>query len=662
LTVRYRFDDVQIDVQGFRLLKGEKVLTIEPKALNLLIFLVENRGRLLDRRGLIDAVWKDAFVTDHVLNRAIGQLRKVLEDDPKAPRYIETVHTLGYRFIPEVEVEKSESPDPNPTIPQVNLKTSQGQQKTVASGQQLAGSSDAGHPSLKSTHGGEDAASVPWTLTGWRTAVLVGCVLALAAGVVAFWMKGRPSRVLKAAQIRALAVLPLENLSGDASQDYLADGMTDELIAGLGQISALRVISQTTAMQYKNAKKSLPQIAKELNVDAVVEGSVVRSGDRIRIAAQLIVAPADKQLWAHSYEGDLKDALALENQVSSAVAEQIRIALTPSEKIQLAGTRQVNPRAYEAFLKGNFFEQTLRWGSTQKALEYYQQSAQVDPNFAPAYVGIARSYNFLVDQGILPIGEGTADADAAIAKALELDPSSGEAYAGRAYNLLKFHWDFPGAERDFRHALELDPNSSTAHEGLGNYFVLQGRFDEGVQEMSRAEDLDPLSAALKTDYCDMLRLARRLDQAIAKCNAALELAPDVGWVLEAAGEVHEDKGEYSEAHRFWSKAGDNATTIGVWDEIHRVPGVKGAFDAWLKKQKQPQDPLYLSVAYANLGRKDLAFECLEKAYEQRAGFTDMINMPVDPAFDVLRSDPRFDAFLRRAGLPPQPSIHLAQVW
>ena len=476
------------------------------------------------------------------------------------------------------------------------------------------------------------------------------------------WFERHGSLASRGATIRSLAVLPLENLSGDASQDYLADGMTDELITGLGQISALRVISRTTAMQYKKAQKSLPQIAKELNVDAVVEGSVVRSGDRIRIAAQLIAAPADKQLWAHSYEGDLKDALALENQVSSAVAEQIRIALTPGEKMQLAGTRQVNPRAYEAFLKGNFFEQTLRWGSTQKALEYYQQSAQLDPNFAPAYVGIARSYNFLVDQGVLPIGEGTADADAAVSKALELDPGLGEAYAGRAFNLLRFHWDFPGAERDFRHALELDPNSSSAHWGLGIYFVILGRFDEGMQEMSRAEDLDPLSAPLKTNYCDLLRLARRLDQAIAKCDAALELAPDFGLALDSAGEVHEDKREYSEAHKFWSKAGHDATTVGVWDEIHRVPGVKGTFDAWLKKQKHPQNALYLSVAYANLGRKDQAFEWLEKAYEQRSDIPDMIEMPVDPAFDVLRSDPRFDAFLRRAGLPPQPSIHFAQMW
>jgi TolB-like protein/DNA-binding winged helix-turn-helix (wHTH) protein len=662
VTVRYRFDDVQIDVQGFRLIKGAKVLAIEPKALNLLIFLVENRGRLLDRRGLIDAVWKEAFVTDHVLNRAIGQLRKVLEDDPKEPRYIETVHTLGYRFIAEVEREKSEPAAPTPAIAQLEPQAGQTEQKTVTSGQEFADSSRAAHPSLQPKQGAADTSSVPRTLPDRRAAVLIGCTLLLAAGVVAFWVKARTSRVLNAAQIRSLAVLPLENLSGDASQDYLADGMTDELITGLGQISALRVISQTTAMQYKKARKSLPQIAKELNVDAVVEGSVVRSGDRIRIAAQLIAAPADKQLWAHSYEGDLRDVLGLQNQVASAVAEQIRIALTPNEKIQLAGTRQVNPRAYEALLKGDYFEQTTSPEPERKALQYYQQSAQLDPSFAPAYVGIARSYNFLVDQGVFPIGEGTADADAAVSRALELDPGLGDAYAGRAFNLLRFHWDFPGAERDFRHALELDPNSSTAHEGLGTYFVILGRFDEGMQEMSRAEDLDPLSSRLKTNYCEMLRLARHLDQAIAKCNAAVELAPNYGWALDTAGEVYEEKRDYSTAHKIWSKEGYDAPTIGVWDELHRVPGTKGNFDAWLKNQKDPQNSFFLSIAYANLGRKDQAFVWLEKAYEQRSGIPEMINMPVDSAFDPLRSDPRFDAFLRRVGLPPQPSVHFTQTW
>jgi len=275
-------------------------------------------------------------------------------------------------------------------------------------------------------------------------------------------------------------------------------------------------------------------------------------------------------------------------------------------------------------------------------------------------VGLARSYNYMVDTGLLPVGEATADADAAIAKALELDPSLGEAYAGRAWNLLRFHWDFPGAERDFRHALELDPNSSSAHEGLGSYFMAMGRFDEGLQEMSQAEAIDPLSARLKADYCSLLEIAGRLDEAIAKCNQSIELAPNYGFALEMTGEVYEAKGEYPEAHKFWAKEGVDATSMAVWDELHGVPKVKGAFDAWLKKQKGPPNPYFYSIAYAHTGRKDEAFAWLEKAYEQRDGYPYMINTAVDPAFEPLRSDPRFDAFLRRAGLPPQRNVRTTQ--
>ena len=663
MTVRYRFDDVEIDIQGFRLSKGGKTLIIEPKALNLLIFLVENRGRLLERKGIIDAVWKEAFVTDHVLNRAIAQLRKILEDDPKEPHYIETVHTIGYRFIAKVETEKSGSEEPSPAATRIAPEGGQARQEAIAPNLQQPGFPGADQPSFQPEQERDDSRSRPRTLPARRKAVLAGFIIMLAVGVVAFWMKARTNRVLNAAQIRSLAVLPLRNLSGDDSQDYLAEGMTDELITGLGQISALRVISQTTAMQYKNAKKSLPQIAKELNVDAVVEGSVVRSGDRIRIAAQLIAVPGDEQLWAHSYEGDLRNVLDLENQVSSAVADQIRIGLTPNEKMQLSGVRQVNPGAYDAWLKGNYFEQTITRESEQKALQYYRQSSQMDPSFAPSYVGIARSYNYLVDVGLVPFGEGTADADASISKALEIDPGSGEAYAGRAFNLLRFHWDFPGSERDFRRALELDPNSSSAHEGLGSYLVILGRFDEGVQEMSRAENLDPLSPRLKTNFCETLRLARRLNQAVAKCNEAVEIAPNYSWALETLGEVYEENRQYSEAHRAWTKEGYDAATIAVFDELHKVPGVKSNFDALRKRQKDSQDdPFPLSIAYANLGRKDEAFDLLEKAYERRVGIPEMINIPVDPAFDSLRSDPRFDAFLRRVGLPPQPSVPLPHTW
>jgi TolB-like protein/DNA-binding winged helix-turn-helix (wHTH) protein/tetratricopeptide (TPR) repeat protein len=645
---RYTFDDVQIDLQSFRLLKDGKVVPVEPKALNLLIFLVENRGRLVERRELIDAVWGDAFVTDHVLNYSIGQLRKGLVDDAKKPRYIETVPTRGYRFIAAVEAEELETAAaaPIPTelehVPQPALN----RQQPAESG---AGKVDGIAPVFL---GRLPSRAVP--IVGFALLIVV-------VGVVSFWVEGRGSHASSSIPIRSLAVLPLENLSGDTSQEYLADGMTDELITGLGQISALQVISRTTAMQYKNAHKSLPQIAKELNVDAVVEGSVVRSGERIRIAAQLIEAPADRQIWARSFEGDMQDVLGLQNQVAGAVAEQIRIKLTVKEQTELADTRQVDPQAYEAFLKGHFFEQNTP-ETLRKSIQFYKQAVQLDPSFARAYVGIARSTNYLSNWGTIPRGEAAATSDAEIAKALELEPDLGEAYTERGWTRLLFHWDFPGAERDFQHALELDPGSSDTHSGLSAYDSIMGRSDESLQEIRRAMQLDPLSLEVNTDYCRSLEAARRYDDAVAQCKAALELDPNFKYALYYLGEYYERKRDYPEAHKIWERYGGcDASCIAMEDEIHGAPGVAGAFDAWLKAQKKQPDAFFLAQAYAGLGRKDQAFAWLEKAYEQRSGGEDLTFLPVNSGFDPLRSDPRFDAFLRRVGLPPQPHFGLTQI-
>jgi TolB-like protein/DNA-binding winged helix-turn-helix (wHTH) protein len=623
MALRYRFDDVEIDVAGFRLYRGGIALAVEPKALNLLIALVANPGRLVGRQELIATVWGDAFVTDHVLNRAIGQLRKVLDEDSKAPRYIETVPTLGYRFIAKIQIERSE--EPNPAKP--------------------------------------DTAGVVRTstrLVSGRRAIGVTLGLFIVLGAVAYWMRRSSGTPSTETLIRSLVVLPLENFSGDSSQDYLADGMTDELITGLGQISALRVISHTTAMQYRNAHKSLPQIAKELNVDAVVEGSVVRSGDRIRIAAQLFDAPDDRQIWAHSYEGDLKGVLGLQNQVASAVAERIRIGITPNERTQLAATRQVNPRAYEAFLKGESSEEQNTPETWRKALSYYQETVELDPNFARAYVGIARSQNYLNGWGVVPAGAATAAADAANAKALALDPESAEAYNERAWTLMFFHWDFPGTERDFHRALELDPGSSDAHDGFADYLVATGRFDEGFRELKQALDLDPLSLVVNSDYCRMLRYAHRYDEGLKQCLATLKLDPTYTYALNLTSHLYAAKGDFADANRIAAENPNcNTSCIAMMDEIHGAPGVKGAYDTWLKTQKTQPDAYFLAGALAELGRKDEAFVWLEKAYEQRAGGNQLIYVGIDPSFDRLRGDPRFDAFLSRAGLPARPRDYAA---
>jgi len=306
-----------------------------------------------------------------------------------------------------------------------------------------------------------------------RVAVVLGIAVVVAAVVMAaFWAQAPRGHASPGPPIRSLAVLPLINLSDDSSQEYLADGMTVELITDLGQISALRVISQTTAMQYKNAHNPLPQIAKELDVDAVVEGSVLCSGDQIRIAVQLVEAGDDKQLWTGSYEGDREGVLGLQNQVAGAVAEEIRIKLTPKEKTHLADTRQMDPRASEAFFKGGAALDVNNLASVRIALQFFEQTVQIDPHFARGYVGVAKSYNYLAGWGGfaagngIAVGEATGAADSAIAKALELDPGLGEAYEERAWTIMKFRWDFPSAEAGFRQALELEPSAPSVYDGL----------------------------------------------------------------------------------------------------------------------------------------------------------------------------------------------------
>jgi TolB-like protein/DNA-binding winged helix-turn-helix (wHTH) protein len=625
VSASYRFGDFQVDVPGFRLLKAGEALPVEPKALSLLIFLIENRGRLIERHELIRAVWQDAFVTDHVLNRAVGQLRKLLDEDPKQPRYIETVPTLGYRFIAYVE-----------------------------------GTTEAGAAAapVQLTEG--ITLSVP-KRARQRVAIVLGLAVLGGAALAASLTMGRRGHASGASvPIRSLAVLPLDNLSGDPSQEYLADGMTVELISGLGRISALRVISETTALQYKNAHKSLPQIAKELNVDAVVEGSVMRSQDQIRIVAQLVDAQADKQLWSNTYDGDLRDVFGLENQVAAAVAEQIRIKLTPQEQSQLSQMRPINPRASEALLKGDAAVDFNTVESQQKAVQFFELATKLDPNFARAYVDLARGYNFLAGWNGISVGEATAAADSALAKALQIDPGMGAAYEERAWTLFKFRWDFPDAETNYLHALELEPGGSSAHDGLAQVLVVTGRTDEALREMAQAQTLDPMSLVIRADYCRFLTYARQPDRALAECKFALSLNPDYTYAILWSAITYGGKRDYADADRMWGKLGCDASCIAMHDEIQGAPGARGAFDTWLKKQKQP-DAYVVAEYYALLGRKDQAFAWLEKAYEQRSQVALMAYLPVEPDFDNLRSDPRFDAFLRHVGLPPQPREALAKI-
>ena len=458
--------------------------------------------------------------------------------------------------------------------------------------------------------------------------------------------------------IRSLAVLPLENLSGDASQNYFADGMTDELITDLAQISALRVISRTSVMVYKGAHKPLPQIARELNVDAVVEGTVLHSGDQVRITAQLIEASNDKHLWSQSYEGELRDTLALQSRVASAIADQIRINLTPQEQAALKSVKVVNPQAYESYLKGRYFWNKRTADGLKVALAYFNQAIDEDSKYAPAYSGLADTYALLGDwqYAVMTPKDAFPKAKAAAIKALELDNALGEAHNSLAFVLDGFDWDFDSAGKEFRRAIELNPGYATAHHWYAWHLSLLGRYDEAIPEMRKALNLDPLSLIINADLAELLVLAHSYDESIQQSRKTIEMDPNFALAHNQLAQAYLQKHMYDEAVAELQKAvqlsGGSPTCIANLARAYVVSGKRSEALELLSELKKRSNPGYsnaseIAMVYASLGDKDQAMNWLEKGYEERFNPGVLLR----PGFDPLRSDSRFQTLVHRIGLP-----------
>jgi TolB-like protein/Tfp pilus assembly protein PilF len=450
----------------------------------------------------------------------------------------------------------------------------------------------------------------------------------------------------------------LESLSSDAAQDYFSDGMTDELITDLGQISALRVISRTSVMPYKHAREPLPQIAHKLGVDAIVEGTVVRFGNRVRITAQLIEASADKHLWAQSYEGDLRDTLALQNQVARAIAERIRIVLNPQEEGALKNNKVVNPDAYVSYLKGRYFWNKRTAEGLKKAIEYFNEAIEKDPTYGQAYAGLADSYALLgnSDFSVMSRQEAYPKAKAAATKALELDNSLGEAHTSLAFCLGLFEWQWDAAEKEYLRAIALNPGYATAHQWYAMQLSLLGRSDEAVAEMRKAESLDPLSLVISTGVADVLFAARRYDEAIQRSRKAIDMEPNFAIAHFELGQALAQKKMYNEAIAELQKAdelsGDDTTCIAVLAYAYAASGGTDEALKLLKELKSRPNHRFSYAAqealiYASVGDRDQALAFLEKAYDDRFDALALRS----PAFDPLRSDPRFRDLRRRIGLP-----------
>jgi TolB-like protein/DNA-binding winged helix-turn-helix (wHTH) protein/Tfp pilus assembly protein PilF len=626
-----QFGTYEIALHSGELRKAGVRIRVQQQPLRLLELLLEHPGEIVTREELRSRIWPNESFGDfdQAVNVAIAKLRGALGDSADNPRYIETLPRRGYRFIAEVAVVNRPA-NKLELLPEVaSFEAEERAQLEVARKMQ------------RPRH-------LPWQYA-WKTLGTAMAVVLLVLMVwIFFWRSRQPANTLSSSPVRSLAVLPLENLSSD-SQDYFADGMTDELITDLAQISALRVISRTSVMPYKGVRKPLPQIARELNVDAVVEGTVLRSDKQVRITAQLIRAPADKHLWAESYEGDVRDTLALQKKVARAIAEQIRIKVTPQEETVLQNVKVVNPEAYENYLKGRYFWNKRTTDGLKKATYYFNQAIESDPNYSLPYTGLADIYQ-LSDHPQLAREE--------VQKALDLDDQFAEAHNSLARLLYLFNGDWDGADREFRRALELNHNYAPAHHWYSMYLALKGRKEEALAEAQKAYELDPLSAVAGANLAKILQEAGQDDKAIEQAKKTLDLEPDSAVTHAVLGLGYQDKQMYAEAIAEYKRAlqlgGSPAEMRGLLGNAYAVSGNRTDAEKIVAELKSlwpehARAALDLAVVFSGLGDKETALYWLEKAREMHV--TDLIGIGQDRHFVELRSDRRFQALVQRVGAP-----------
>jgi TolB-like protein/DNA-binding winged helix-turn-helix (wHTH) protein/Flp pilus assembly protein TadD len=631
------FDPFQVDLRSRELSKHGIRLKLQDQPFQVLALLLEHAGDIVTREELRQRLWPaDTFVDfDTGLNSAVKKLRDVLADSADEPRYIETIPRRGYRFIAPLI-------DPNPaTVP------------SSAPGPEL-------HPAHE-TNSSRPAGSVVTAANSFsftRLRLLFGAaalLLLFVAGFLVYRSTGarRPTQPA----IKSLAVLPLKNLSGDASQDYLADGMTEALIGRLSEIHNLRVISRTSVTRFKDTHLSAPEIARTLQVDTIVEGSVIRDGSRVRVHAQLIRAATDEHFWSETYDRELRDVLSLESDVAQSIARKVEVTVTGEEHARLSSTRAVDPEAYEAYLKGRYYWNKRTGDSMAKAALYFQQATNRDPGYGAAYSGLADCNSGLAWHGFMSPAEVLPKALAAAQKAVEIDPQSAEAHASLAL-VLDHKWDWTPAEVEFKHALDLNPQYANAHHWYGDYLSIQGRHDEALVEAKRALELDPLNLMIGTWVGLRYYLARKYDGAIKQSQKTVDLDPNFAAAHLILGESYAQQGKHkrglNELQNAAGLSGDSPLYVAQVGVSLALAGEKKEALRVIRELQDTSSKRYVSpygVAqiYAALNDKEQTYKWLETAYRDRAVW--MSYLAVDPVFDSISSEEPFLDLLRRVGLP-----------
>ncbi|HEU4933287.1 MAG TPA: tetratricopeptide repeat protein, partial [Pyrinomonadaceae bacterium] len=488
----------------------------------------------------------------------------------------------------------------------------------------------------------------------FRYALLVVIPLVLAALAYALYRREPPRPAMS-----SIMVLPLENISGNSTEEYFADGMTDALIGDLAKISGLHVISRTSSMHYKGTKKSLPEIAREIKVDAIVEGTVQRSGDRVVVRTQLIHAPTDRHLWVGDYTRDVRDVLDLQSEIARAVAQEVRIQMTPAEQARFASRRPVRPKAYDDYLQGRYLYWNKRTEENlNKAIAHFQSAIKEDESYAPAYVGLADCYNALgaVQVASMPPLEARRHAEEAATKALQLDSGLGEAYSALGY-VKHYNLDWTAAEQNHKRAIELNPSYANAHNFYASYLMSRGRIDESIAASNRARELDPFSLSISAQRGFLFENARRYDEAIEQLRNVIAMDPNHYQALWILGHTYAANKQFDEAVAAAEKAVDVSQrtpgALGILGLVYGLAGRKAEATKILNELLELNKTRYVTPAafvnvYVGLGDKEQAFVWLEKAYQERSNF--VAYLKVFPLVDPLRSDPRFDELVRRIGL------------
>jgi TolB-like protein/DNA-binding winged helix-turn-helix (wHTH) protein/Flp pilus assembly protein TadD len=617
----YKFGEFELDRARFELRRNGQAARIERIPLELLLLLAENNGAIVSRQQIVDRLWgKDVFVdTEHGINTAIRKIRQALKDDPENPRFIQTVMGKGYRFVAE-KSRASQSPEPM-----------EGRTPRPLGGPEVSGRSPATAAPPRISPASNFKLRLALTL----------CLLL--ASALTFLFRNRLFASAHAPQIHSLAVLPLANLSGDPAQDYFADGMTDELITALAKNRNLRIVSRTSAMQYKDAKRPLPEIARELNVDGILEGSIERTPNGVHMTVQLIYAPTDTHMWAESYDCDLNQTYSLPEQLSETVAKEVKAATSPAPR-----QRYISPEAHEAYLHGRYFWFTF---DTEKTLPYFEKAIQLQPDYAAAWAGLADTYAVQADN--FPPQEIHAKAGEAARKAVELDDSLPEAHLSLGAWYFG-SWDLLHADSELRRALDLNPNYAESYY-LRHYILLAlNRPDEALQEEKRAVELDPFARPGGLGHCYIQM--RQFDAAISEFRMQFLALPNDPYVHSGLSLAYRLKGMAKESQQEFEKRlqlEHNPEGAAAARRIYARGGPKAvaqweAGDAKALSRERYVSPWEIAEAVADTHDKEETLKYLEAAYHERS--PSLVSIQNEPVFDFLHSDPRYHALVKKIGL------------